>query len=175
MCSKCSVFRNLCTHFLNCLLCQVHILLSAGKNDQSICCHCGGESKDWKDWDGAWIEQAEWNTTCLYVTHIKGLSFILDCHSLILLKWIDLYWCNLCLKRCLLLPQCQAWIQKRKLCVCVYLLFTVPTLNSLCSFKLRIEVGQPRCPENHMAWGEVLFIGKSPNYCKQLIRLLLTL
>ena len=49
----------------------------SGKNDQTICFHCGGELKDWEYLDDRWVEHAKWILICLYVIHIKGLSFVI--------------------------------------------------------------------------------------------------
>jgi hypothetical protein len=58
-------------------------------------------------------------------------------------------------------------------CVCVYLVITVRSLNGLSTFKLQFEIGQPRCPENHMAWGEECIHWRVSKALKQLNWLLL--
>jgi hypothetical protein len=53
-----------------------------GKEDHTICFHCGKGLKGWEEKDEPWSEHAVWFPTCLYVIHIKGMKFIQRCRAL---------------------------------------------------------------------------------------------
>jgi hypothetical protein len=43
----------------------VEICVIAGRDDNTVCFHCGGALKDWKDTEEPWREHAVWFSTCL--------------------------------------------------------------------------------------------------------------
>ncbi|PNF29316.1 hypothetical protein B7P43_G07821 [Cryptotermes secundus] len=53
-----------------------------GKEDQTVCFHCGGGLKDWEETDDPWVEHAVWFPKCIHVVLIKGWTFIEECRQL---------------------------------------------------------------------------------------------
>jgi E3 ubiquitin-protein ligase XIAP len=51
----------------------------AGKGDNTVCFHCGGEFEDWEETDNPWLEHAVWFPKCMYVVLNKGQEFIQEC------------------------------------------------------------------------------------------------
>ena len=52
-----------------------------GSHNPTVCFKYGGGFRDWKRTDSPWMEHAAWFTFCVYVTYIKGPTFIRDCHG----------------------------------------------------------------------------------------------
>ncbi|XP_066999488.1 death-associated inhibitor of apoptosis 1 [Anabrus simplex] len=47
-----------------------------GKGDQTVCFHCGGALKDWKNGDDPFVEHALWYPKCTYIVQLKGKEFV---------------------------------------------------------------------------------------------------
>ncbi|KAK7582126.1 hypothetical protein V9T40_013571 [Parthenolecanium corni] len=47
-----------------------------GSDDCTICFHCGGGLKEWKDSDDPWIEHAYWYPRCGFVLSMKGKEYV---------------------------------------------------------------------------------------------------
>jgi hypothetical protein len=50
-----------------------------GREDATMCFHCGGSLHNWEDGDHPWIEHAKWYPHCYFVILSKGLEFIDEC------------------------------------------------------------------------------------------------
>lgn len=50
--------------------------LFIGSDDCTICYHCGGGLKEWKESDDPWIEHAYWYPRCGYVLSVKGKEYV---------------------------------------------------------------------------------------------------
>jgi hypothetical protein len=53
-----------------------------GFEDRTVCFHCGGSFKDWKQTDKPWQKHAAWFPFCVHVRCIKVSTFIRDCQHL---------------------------------------------------------------------------------------------
>ncbi|XP_047350466.1 putative inhibitor of apoptosis [Vespa velutina] len=47
-----------------------------GKEDQTVCFHCGGGLKDWKPEDDPWEQHAKWFSKCYYLLMAKGKEYV---------------------------------------------------------------------------------------------------
>jgi hypothetical protein len=54
-------------------------LFLAGWNDGTVCYHCGGALFEWAAADGPWVEYARFFPYCVYLTYVKGPTFIREC------------------------------------------------------------------------------------------------
>jgi hypothetical protein len=55
---------------------SLKLCVLTGRGDDTVCFHCGGGLREWKETDEPWSEHAAWFPKCLYVNHIKGMQFI---------------------------------------------------------------------------------------------------
>ncbi|XP_063235266.1 baculoviral IAP repeat-containing protein 7-B-like isoform X2 [Bacillus rossius redtenbacheri] len=47
-----------------------------GKDDETVCFHCGGPLKNWEEGDVPWSQHALWYPNCLFVLRAKGDVFV---------------------------------------------------------------------------------------------------
>jgi hypothetical protein len=50
----------------------------AGRDDITMCFHCGGTLQGWLFTDSLWLEHARLFPKCIYAIHTKGPAFVLD-------------------------------------------------------------------------------------------------
>jgi len=50
----------------------------SGTENRTSCFHCGIVLANWQAADSVWEEHAKYSPKCLYVTHIKGVEFVLN-------------------------------------------------------------------------------------------------
>ena len=62
-----------------------------GSHDRAVCFQCGGGLKEWLRTYDQWVQHAAWFPFCVYVTYIKGPSFIRDFQKLRITKkdWMN--------------------------------------------------------------------------------------
>lgn len=51
-------------------------LIFAGSDDCTICFHCGGGLREWKESEDPWIEHAYWFPRCGFVLSVKGKDYV---------------------------------------------------------------------------------------------------
>ena len=45
--------------------------LLTGRDDRTLCFHCGGGLQDWLDTDDPWSEHVAWFSNCVYIRYIR--------------------------------------------------------------------------------------------------------
>ena len=57
---------------------NVKYIFISGTENRTSCFHCGIVLANWQAADCVWEEHAKYSPKCLYVTHIKGVEFVLN-------------------------------------------------------------------------------------------------